>query len=304
VVRATIYLPLIVVSFLLTESNSLKLDRPFLEDIRMPNRVKFFFALVVCAGLMLPNALSAEQISVRYAEGLVHGFLVLQTLEGTTIATGELTQTAVNDRVTDKLIFRFKDGSVHEETTVFSQRDKFQVIKYNLVQKGPAFKRPSEMSIDVPSGQITIRYTDNGKEKILNEHLALPSDVANGIVPTLLKNIQPNAPQTTVSMVVSTPKARLVKLTIFPQGQEPFSAGGLNHNAMQYRLKVEIGGAAGIVAPLIGKQPPDFHVWILGGEAPTFLRSEGPLYDGGPVWRMELISPVWPQRPAANSLKK
>ncbi len=277
---------------------------PFPEDIRMPNRVKFFVALVVCAGLIQPNGLSADQVGVRYTEGLLHGFLVLRTLEGKTLAVGDLTQTVEGVRVTSKLIFRFKDGSTHEETTVFSQRDKFQVIKYHIVQKGPAFKRPLETSIDVSSGQITVRYAeDDGKEKVLNERLELPPDVANGMVPTLLKNILPTLPRTTVSIVASTPKPRLVKLAIAPQGQEPFSVGGFNRTATHYVLKVEIGGVAGIVAPLVGKQPPDVHVWILAGEVPVFLKSEGPLYDGGPIWRIELISPVWPRKATPNSPK-
>jgi hypothetical protein len=52
---------------------------------------------------------------------------------------------------------------------------------------------------------------------------------------------------------------------------------------------------AGVVAPLVGKQPPDNHVWILTGEAPAFLKSEAPFYPGGPSWRIELASPVWPR---------
>lgn len=31
------------------------------------------------------------------------------------------------------------------------------------------------------------------------------------------------------------------------------------------------------LAPLLGKQPPDFHVWV-GGEVPAFVKSEQPLY--------------------------
>jgi hypothetical protein len=54
------------------------------------------------------------------------------------------------------------------------------------------------------------------------------------------------------------------------------------------------------VAPLIGKQPPDSHVWILEGEAPAFVKSEQPLYNGGPVWRIELVSPVWSRETAAR----
>ena len=79
-----------------------------------------------------------------------------------------------------------------------------------------------------------------------------------------------------------------------PQGEEPFTIGGSKRKAMHYVLKVEIGGVAGVVAPIVRKQPPDIHVWILGGEAPAFVKSEGPLYLGGPIWRIELVSPVWP----------
>jgi hypothetical protein len=97
-------------------------------------------------------------------------------------------------------------------------------------------------------------------------------------------------------MVAATPKPRLVKLAITPQGEEPFSLGGSERRAMHYVMKVEIGGVAGVIAPLLGKQPPDIHVWILGGEAPAFIKTEGPLYYGGPSWRIELASPVWPRR--------
>jgi len=47
------------------------------------------------------------------------------------------------------------------------------------------------------------------------------------------------------------------------------------------------------VAPLVGKQPQDTRVWILGGKAPAFVNIEGPLYQGGPVRRIEPTSPVW-----------
>jgi hypothetical protein len=91
-------------------------------------------------------------------------------------------------------------------------------------------------------------------------------------------------------MVATTPTPRLVKLAILPQGEEPFSIGHFHHKAMHYVVKVEIGGAAGLLAHLMGKQSPDTHVWVLGGEAPAFVKSEGPLYAGGPIWRIQLAS--------------
>jgi hypothetical protein len=259
-------------------------------------------AVVACTALFQPGAMSAAPVAVRHTEGLVHGFLVLRTLAGETLADGDLTQIARGDRVTSQLVFHFKDGSVHDETAVFSQRRNFRLLNDHLVQKGPAFPHPMEVSIDGSTGQVTVCSTDDdGKEKVATEHLDLPPDVANGLVLTLLKNIRSDASQTKVSMVAATPKPRLVKLAITPQGEEPFSVGGSTRKATHYVVKVEIGGAAGLVAPLLGKQPPDTHVWILGGEAPAFVKSEGPLYLGGPIWRIELVSPVWPRLPTGDS---
>jgi hypothetical protein len=258
--------------------------------------------LVVCAALINPGEIRAAPVAVRHIEGLVHGFLVLRTLAGDTLAEGDLIQVARGDRVTSRLVFRFRDGSVHDETAVFSQRRNFRLMNDQLVQKGPAFPHPMEVSIDASTGRVTVHTTDDdGKDKVVTEHLDLQSDVANGMVLTLLKNIRSDAPQTKVSMVAATPKPRLVRLAITPEGEEPFSVGGSSHKATRYVVKVEIGGAAGLVAPLLGKQPPDTHVWILGGEAPAFVKSEGPLFFGGPIWRIELVSPVWPRVPAVDS---
>ena len=244
----------------------------------------------------------ADPIAVRYPEGLIHGFLVLRTPAGETLADGDLIQVAHGERVTTRLMFHFKDGSLHEETAVYSQHRNFRLLSSHLIQKGPTFPHPMELSIDASTGRVTVHTTgDDGKEDVLTERVKMPPDVANGMVLTLLKNIQPDATQMKVSMVAATPKPRLVKLAITPRGEEPFSVGGSSRKAAHYVVHVEIGGAAGLVAPLLGKQPPDTHVWILGGEAPAFVKSEGPLFFGGPVWRIELTSPAWPSKPVGDS---
>jgi hypothetical protein len=238
----------------------------------------------------------AEQVAVRHTEGLVRGFLVLRTLEGETLAGGDLNQVFRGGRVTNRLVFRFKDGSIHDETAVFTQRRSFRLVSYHLVQKGPAFRVPMDVSIDGPAGRVTVRYTDeDGKEKVETEQERLPADVANGMVLTLAKNIAPGTQETIVSMVGATPKPRLVELKITPVGREPFSAGGRRYEAIHYVVKVDIGGITGLLATLLGKNPPDHHVWVIGGQAPGFVKAEGPLYLGGPPWRIELASPVWPQ---------
>src|SRR5213080_5562696 len=111
-------------------------------------RFRLLALLLSSATLLLTNALSAEQVPVRHKEGLMHGFLALRTLEGKNLADGEMTQVAEGDRVTSHLIFHFKDGSLYQESAVFSQRGKFQLWSDRVIQKGPSFKNPMETSID------------------------------------------------------------------------------------------------------------------------------------------------------------
>jgi len=254
-------------------------------------------ARIVAAAVMIGSVtVRGEPVPVRYAEGIVHAFLVLRTTEGTAIADGDLIQVARGDRVTSRLVFHFRDGSVNDETAVFSQRQQFRLLSDHLVQKGPSFPQPLEMSLDAAGASVTVRYSDDhGQQKTETEHMDLPPDLANGILPTLLKNVRAGAPPKQLSFVAATPKPRLVKLAVSVAGQDRFSTGRMARTATHYVLKVEIGGLSGVLAPLVGKQPPDSHVWILGGEAPTFVKSEQPLYLGGPLWRIEVMSPAWPR---------
>jgi len=138
-------------------------------------------------------------------------------------------------------------------------------------------------------------------EKTEKERLKLPPDLANGLVLTFLKNLGPDAPPIEVSMLLATPKPRLVKLAISSLPKDPFSLVGSSREALHYSIKVKIGGVEGLVAPWLGKQPPDSHVWILDGESPTFVKSETLSYIGGPIWRTELVAPVWPRSATAES---
>jgi hypothetical protein len=253
-------------------------------------------ALIAGVALFHPGVPAADPVAVRHVEGLVHGFLALRTTDGETLASGDLIQRAQGNRVSSRLVFRFKDGSTNDETAVFTQRGHFQLLSDHLVQKGPAFDRPLDMTIDVPAGEVTVRYKDeHGEQKTEAEHMDLPTDLANGMIITLLKNVRQDALPPSLSFVAATPKPRLVKLHVTAAGTDSFSVAGSSRQATHYVLKVDIGGVAGLIAPLIGKQPPDSHVWILEGEAPAFVKSEASLYLGGPLWRTELVSPIWRQ---------
>lgn len=262
---------------------------------------RFPTSMVLCA--LLASRLLADEVqpvAVRHKEGLVHGFLVLRTQEGALLASGDLIQDVRGDRVTSRMIFAFRDGSIHDETTVFTQQRSFRLVSYHLVQKGPAFPRALDVSLDGGSGRATIRYSDDGEEKVEAEKVKLPASLANGVLPILLKNIRPETPKTTLSFLAATPKPRMVNLEVTAAGDEPFEVAGSPRKATHYVVKVDIKGLAGLLAPLIGKQPPDSHVWILQGEAPAFVKSESPFYPDGPLWRIELTNPVWSKTSAGD----
>jgi hypothetical protein len=237
-------------------------------------------------------------VQVKYKEGVTHGFLILSTEDGAAIAYGDSTEVVHGNNVTMHLIYHFKDGSLEQEDLVFSQRGTFRLLTYHRIEKGPSFKNEEEISVDARSGQVNVKYTDDkGKEKFESERMKLPPDLSNGLVLTILKNVPENA-KTELSYVVATPKPRIVKLEVTPVGTEPYTIAGSKREALHFAIKVDIGGVAGVIAPLLGKQPPDNHLWISRGEAPTFVKSLTLSYMGGPMWRTELVAPVWPDKGA------
>ena len=258
-------------------------------------RVTVVVILAMGIALLQTAGPSAEPVAVRHIDGTSHGFLALRSTTGSLLASGDQAQVARGERITNKVVFRFKDGSIHDETAIFSQKGHLRLIAYHLVQKGPAFPRALDMTIDPPTGQVEVRYTDRGENKSEIEHLDLPADLGNGMMNAILKNLEPNTLPASVSYVAATPKPRIVKLTITSAGLEPFSAAGAGYKATHYVVKIDIGGVEGLLAPLVGKEPPDSHVWILRGEAPVFVKSATTLFMGGPIWRIEPASPVWPE---------
>jgi hypothetical protein len=51
----------------------------------------------------------------------------------------------------------------------------------------------------------------------------------------------------------------------------------------------------GVIAPLVGKAPPNIQAWVIGGNPPTFARDVAPLYSEGPLMTLQLVSPTWPE---------
>jgi hypothetical protein len=266
-----------------------------------PTQCSRYLILALTLGTGCLNA-AAERIPVRHPQGTIHGFLQMRSADGQIIAAGDIVQVVHGDEVTAHSLFNFKDGSVDDETAVYSQRGAFRLITDHHVQKGPFFPHPADVLIDTRNHQVTARSIGkDGKEEVKTSHVDMPLDLANGIVSTLVANIKSGTAQTTLPMLVLTPKPRVVKLIVSPRGEEPFSVVGSARKAIHYEIKIEIGGIVGMVAPLVGKAPPNIDLWVIGGLAPTFVREKGPTYQDGPILTIELTSPVWPDSPKSSS---
>jgi hypothetical protein len=77
---------------------------------------------VAFAGLLLCAASKADPVGVRHLQGYIHGFLVLKDTDDKVLASGDLIQMPGENRVTTTLVLHFTDGSLYEETSVFTQR--------------------------------------------------------------------------------------------------------------------------------------------------------------------------------------
>jgi hypothetical protein len=251
--------------------------------------------LILVMVLLWPRPLAATSIPVRFAEGVTHGFLVLRTVNSVLIASGDLLQVDRGGEVKSRMVFRFKDGSVSDETVVFTQQRVFTMQSYHLMQRGPAFAEDTEVSLERASGKYRVKTKarKDGREEVLDGTLDLPLDVYNGMILLVAKNL-PKETSETVHIVAFTPKPRLIQLELAPASEHKVLVGELTKTAIHYVFKPQLGSWLKLFATLLGRVPPDYHAWIVTDEVPAFVRFEGPLYTMGPVWRIELTSPRWP----------
>jgi hypothetical protein len=254
--------------------------------------------LSICALLLLaPTRLFAAPVAAHNLEGTLHGYLEVRSSDGKELAVGDLINEVHGARVTAHMIFHFKDGSVDDETSVFTQRGTFRLISDHHLQKGPFFAHPMEIWVDALNGQVAVRTWDkSGKESVHKQQMDLPQDLCSPAMLTpIARNLARGASGAEVSMLVATPKPMLVKLVYSAQGEDSFTVGGFERKAEHYEIKFELQGVAGVVAPLIGKQPPNVKIWIEEGAVPAFVKEVGPLAQDGPVVSIQQIGPVGPR---------
>ena len=246
--------------------------------------MKALVVLTCAITLAAASPALAEPVAVMFTEGVTHAFPVLRTVGGEKLAQGELVQIPRGDRVENRLTFKFRDGSVYDERVVFSQRDTFTLMSYQILQKGPSFPESIDAKVDRESGRYEVRYKgdEEASEEVLKGKIELPNDVYNGLLCMLMKNL-PTGTSATVQIIAFTPKPRLVKMLLAPAGNDTVMMGETAVPATRFLVKPQLG----LFASLLVTDLPDVKVWILSGEAPAFLKFEGPLFFMGPIWRID-----------------
>ena len=236
---------------------------------------------------------SAEPIAVRFVENPNYALLALSSTSGAILADGELAQTAAGrGALRSRLTFRFKDGSLSDETIVFSQNKVFRLLSHHLIQRGRAFGHEIDAAFDRASGGYRVRYREKAgaDEERLEGSVEMPADLYNGLASTLIRNLAGERGEG--RMLAFTPKPRLLRVEYVPGDQESFRVGGASRTARRYVMKVEVPGIAGALATVIGKDPPDVTYWI-AQPIPAFLKFEGSMFLNGPVWRIEPTGARW-----------
>ncbi len=256
--------------------------------IRMSSKLLLVFLL------LLPLSVQSAPVPVRFTEGMVRGFLVLKDETGNRIASGDFLQLPKDGGIKTRIVLYFKDGSLHDETVIFSQQRHFLLKSYRLIQKGKSFDQDLDVSLERSPGTYRVRVKGkDGREKVMQGELELPPDVYNGMVPTVMKNLVKGSSET-IHMVAFTPTPRVIELEMSPSGENKILIGDVEKTANHYVLKPKLG-LLRLPAALLGKSPPDNHIWTLMDEVPAFVKFVGPLATGGAVWRIELTSPSWPK---------
>ena len=266
-----------------------KTDRPS----AVCNPVLLAVLMVFTTLIAIPVA--AAPVSVRFSEGVTHGFLLVRSLAGDIVGHGEITQmVSEGDLVESQLVFRFIDGSLHDEKVAFSQQRVFTLISYRLVQRGPSFPEQLDVSIDRGSAQYTVR-SQRGiqrKEDVQNGQFDLPKDVYNGMLIMVSKNL-PKGADETVSVLAFTPAPQVVPVQIHAIEEQSMQIGDRSSKATQFVFTPQLGMMKEWLGKVTGKLPAEFHYdcWNMVDGIPSFVQYEGPLQLLGPILRIELVSP-------------
>src|SRR5262249_17927209 len=102
--------------------------------------------MTAVTSLLIVALAAADPVTVRFPEGTTHGFLILRSRQGQTLAHGELTALPKGDRMESRLTWRFRDGSLQDEWVTYLQKPALKLLSYKQIQRGPSFPADVEVA--------------------------------------------------------------------------------------------------------------------------------------------------------------
>ena len=64
--------------------------------------------------------------------------------------------------------------------------------------------------------------------------------------------------------VETTPEPVALDLHLTPAGEDPYWVGSEQETAIRYRIEPKVPGVKGLLAKIVGKEPPVVSMWISG----------------------------------------
>ena len=145
---------------------------------------------------------------------------------------------------------------------------------------------------------LSLAVDKDAKPNVTREHIDLPNDLpndlCNGLIFIRMLNLPAHNPTATTSALAPTSKPGVVHVVIAREADKHITIAAARYTVTRYLLAIELGGIAGVVAPLIGKQSANMHFWNTGGDVPVLIRQEGQFLKRGPIGRVEQILPIFP----------
>ena len=167
---------------------------------------------------------------------------------------------------------------MHDERTTYSQRGVFRLEAYHLTQSGPSFPG-ADVAFDRKSWPLPGEDAREGRRA--------RGDGERRVRDAAGSRQRPDAPLAQEHAARGTghrpaggvhAEAALSRMELHQEGEDRIVFAGDPKQAARHLVDLEIGGVTGVVASVIGKNPPDLRYWLALGDIPAFVRFQGAMF--------------------------
>jgi hypothetical protein len=245
-----------------------------------------FFACSSLALILIVATSAARAVEPNELEGATHGYPGLYDSNGQKLANGEFQQWVENGRLHVTITYRFPDGKVWEEKSVFRQQPEMLQEKWSW-RESKEGKTEREFNLDFVDGTAMTHL--NGKDVSVKIDIEPGRTFAGFGFTIALSNLYDRllkGETIELKAIGFTPKPRVVAVNVFQAGLDRIEMGGRVFRGNHFMIRPDL--------PFMAKlfiRAPDNHIWLTNPKPATFLRWEGPIVmPSDPIIRVDLIS--------------